>query len=102
MLEEYVTYGKAETPHKFFESFLICREALAQIVKETCDEPDLKNVESFARYIVLRQQRIYRLYGKIRGPQADPPEFSNIYKGRVKKIYEHSHFDRYMNPDSIQ
>ena len=53
---------------------------------ETCDEPHLKNVERFSRYIVLRQQQIYRKYGK-------EHEFECIYKQDGKKVLDHIHYD---------
>jgi hypothetical protein len=49
-------------------------------------------LDSFGRYLILRQQRIYRVFATDRRAKIGTEDFSHIYKGRCKEYYEHSFF----------
>ena len=44
-------------------------------------------IDNFGRYIVIRQQRIYRQFGNVEGC------INEIYNANYSKIYEHDYYD---------
>lgn len=62
----------------------------------------MEHLEQFGRYLVLRQQRIYRAFHemKVSIREQQLQELRNIYKDRSKKLYDHNFFDIKQNSSS--
>ena len=66
-----------------------CNVVWDSIIKRLFGKNAIENLDMFGRYLVLRQQRIFKTFDGEKNSSA----FKNIYKDRCKKFYEHSFYD---------
>lgn len=80
----------------------ICNQVWDGILRKIFGPNSIENLEQFGRYLVLRQQRIYRAFNdkKLSIREQQICELRNIYKERSKKLYDHAFFDLKQNCSS--
>ena len=61
------------------------------IVKKLFGQSSVAHIDSFGRYLALRQQKMYRLF-RIQKVDEDV-KLQNIYKTRITPYYHHAHLD---------
>ena len=66
-----------------------CNSVWDSIIKRLFGKSSIEKLDSFGRYLVLRQQNIFKTFEGGNNSSA----FKNIYKERCKKFYEHSFYD---------
>jgi hypothetical protein len=66
----------------------LCNKVWDSLVQEFFGKKCLTNISHFGRYLILRQQKLYRLFKVQRIHQ-----LSSIFKERTTKYYDHRFFD---------
>lgn len=100
-----INYNKREVeacpqPPTYLEELLGCSRIWDCLVRKIFGYSSIETLEDFGRYILKRQQRIYRLF-RLQKVDLDL-RLTNIFKERCRKYYDHEFLDKNEVYQSIQ